>query len=91
MSDRSRRSKYDIYADTIETIARKGLCPLTRVTYGGNMPIDRAKKVLSFLVSHGFISEITEGDRKKYRATRWGLEYIETYKRLRKFFAALEV
>jgi len=38
-----RRTKYDIYADIIEVIVRKGLCPLTRISYGANMPVDRAK------------------------------------------------
>lgn len=90
MSDEQRRTKYDIYADIIETIARKGLCSLTRVSYGANMPVDRAKKELNFLVAHGFISEVSMEDSRKYRATKWGLEYLETFKRMRKFFAALE-
>jgi len=85
-----KRTKYDIYADIIETIAKKNLCSLTRISYGANMPVDRAKKTVNFLVSHGFITEITVDDRKKYRATKWGLEYLETFKRMRKFFAALE-
>jgi predicted transcriptional regulator len=53
------------------------------------MPVDRAKKELNFLVAHGFISEVNLEDSKKYRATKWGLEYVETFKRMRKFFAAL--
>jgi len=84
-----RRTRYDIYADTIEVIAKKGLCSLTRISYGANMPVDRAKKTLNFLSSHGFIREITVGDHKKYRAIKWGLEYLETFRRMRKFFAAL--
>ena len=90
MSDEQRRTKYDIYADIIEIIARKGLCSLTRVSYGANMPVDRAKKELNFLIAHGFIMEVAVEDSKKYRATKWGLEYLETFKRMRKFFAALE-
>jgi len=90
LSHERRRTKYDIYADSIEVIAKKGLCSLTRVSYGANMPVDRAKKTLSFLVSHGFVRELTVGDRRKYRATKWGLEYLETYKRMQRFFAALE-
>ena len=90
MSNERRRTKYDIYADSIEVIAKKGLSSLTRVSYGANMPVDRAKKTLNFLVSHGFVREIAVGDRKKYRATKWGLEYLETYKRMQRFFAALE-
>jgi len=85
-----KRTKYDIYADIIEMIAKKDLCSLTRISYGANMPVDRTKKSVNFLVSHGFIKEITVDGRKKYRATKWGLEYLEIFKRERKFFAALE-
>jgi predicted transcriptional regulator len=85
-----KRTKYDIYADIIEMIAKKDLCSLTRISYGANMPVDRTKKAVNFLVSHGFIREIAVDDHKKYRTTKWGLEYLETFKRMRKFFAALE-
>jgi predicted transcriptional regulator len=54
------------------------------------MPVDRAKKEVTFLVSHGFINEIVVDDSKKYRATKWGLEFLETFKRMQKFFSALE-
>jgi predicted transcriptional regulator len=54
------------------------------------MPVDRAKKEVNFLVSHGFIHEVAVDGSKKYRVTKWGLEYLETFKRMRKFFAALE-
>lgn len=90
MTLEQRRTKYDIYADVIEMVARKDLCSLTRISYGANMPVDRAKKVLSFLVSRGFLREVLVADSKKYRATKWGLEFLETYKRMQKFFAALE-
>lgn len=90
MSTERRRTKYDIYADIIEIVAKKGICSLTRVSYGANMPVDRTKKELNFLVEHGFISEVLINSAKKYRATKWGLEYLETFKRMRKFFAALE-
>ncbi|MEM2117623.1 MAG: winged helix-turn-helix domain-containing protein [Candidatus Bathyarchaeia archaeon] len=90
MSNEQRRTKYDIYANIIEIIARKGLCSLTRISYGANMPVDRTKKILNFLVSHGFVREVIVNDSKKYRATKRGLEYLETFKRMRKFFAALE-
>ena len=85
-----RRVKYDIYANVIEVIAKKGICSLTRISYGANMPVDRAKKVLEFLASRGFVKEIMVGDRKKYAATKRGIEFLESYKRMRKFFAALE-
>jgi predicted transcriptional regulator len=90
LSEERKRTKYDIYADVIEMVAKKDLCSLTRISYGANMPVDRAKKVVSFLVSHGFMREVDVGDHRKYRVTKWGMEYLETFKRMRKFFAALE-
>jgi len=45
---------------------------------------------LGFLASHGFVREHISGDVKKYGITRWGLEFLETYRRMRRFFAALE-
>ena len=90
MASKRRRSKYDIYADIIEVIVKKGLCSLTRVSYGANLPVDRAKKILGFLVSHGFVREASAGGRRKYRTTKWGLDYLETFKRMQRFFAALE-
>jgi len=90
LSEERRRTRYDIYADIIEIIVREGICSLTRISYGANMPVDRAKKEVTFLVSHGFINEIVVDDSKKYRATKWGLEFLETFKRMQKFFAALE-
>jgi predicted transcriptional regulator len=90
LSEERRRTKYDIYADIIEIVVRKGICSLTRISYGANMPVDRAKKEVTFLVSHGFINEIVVDDSKKYRATKWGLEFLETFKRMQKFFSALE-
>jgi predicted transcriptional regulator/KaiC/GvpD/RAD55 family RecA-like ATPase len=84
-----RRTKYDIYADIVEVIMKKGVCSLTRVSYASNLPVDRAKKSLEMLVSHGFIREIDVADHKKYQATKWGMEYLETHRRMKKFFAAL--
>jgi KaiC/GvpD/RAD55 family RecA-like ATPase len=42
------------------------------------------------LISHGFVRETDVGDHRKYRITERGLEFIETFKKMSKFFAALE-
>jgi predicted transcriptional regulator len=90
LSYEKRRTKYDIYADIIEAISKKGSCTLTRLSYGANMPVDRTKKEVKFLILHGFVNEAIVNASKKYKVTKWGLEYLETYKQMRKFFAALD-
>jgi len=85
-----RRTKYEIYADLLRTIAKRKQCTLTRASYGANLPVDRAKRFLHFLASKGFAKEETIDDSKIYKITKRGLEYLETFKQMRKLFAALE-
>lgn len=85
-----RRTRYEIYADLLDIVARKGACGVTRASYGANLPVDRAKKSLAFLASRGFVKEETLGDSTVYRITKRGLEYLEAFKQMRKLFAALD-
>lgn len=85
-----RRTRYEIYADLLGMVMRKkGLCSVTRASYGANLPVDRAKKFLHFLASRGFIREERVDGSVRYRITRRGLEYLETFRKMRKMFAAL--
>ena len=85
-----RRTKYEIYADLLGIVAKRGTCGVTRASYGANLPVDRAKKALAFLATRGFVKEDIIGDSKVYKVTKRGLEYLETFKQMRKLFAALE-
>jgi predicted transcriptional regulator len=85
-----RRTKYEIYSDLLRTIAKRPRCTLTRASYGANLPVDRAKKALQFLASKGFAKEENMGDYTVYKITKRGLEYLETFKQMRKLFAALD-
>ena len=85
-----RRTRYEIYADLIDIVARKGFCRVTRASYGANLPVDRAKKSLGFLASRGFLKEEDRGDSKIYKITKRGLEYLESFKQMRRLFAALD-
>ncbi|MFQ6065266.1 MAG: winged helix-turn-helix domain-containing protein [Candidatus Bathyarchaeia archaeon] len=83
-----RRTKYDIYADLLKTVMKRGSCGVTRASYGANLPIDRAKEFLKFLAFRGFVREVVD-DSSKYRITKRGIEYLEVSRKMRKMFAAL--
>jgi len=85
-----RRNKYEIYSELLDTVARKHSCRLTRASYGANLPVDRAKTMLTFLASRGFISESKVEGSTIFTITKRGLEYLETFKNMRKLFAALD-
>jgi predicted transcriptional regulator len=84
-----RRTKYEIYSELLEIVMKRVSCPVTRASYGANLPVDRAKKFLRFLASRGFVKEEIVDDSTRYRITKRGLEYLEAFKKMRKLFAAL--
>ena len=89
MQTLDRRTKYEIYSELLEIVMKRSSCPLTRASYGANLPVDRAKKFLRFLASRGFVKEEIIDDSTRYRITKRGLEYLEVFKKMRKLFAAL--
>jgi len=85
-----RRTRYEIYADLLDIVAMRGACRLTRASYAANLPVDRAKQSLTFLASRGFVKEENIDDSKVYKITKRGSEYLETFRQMRKLFAALD-
>jgi predicted transcriptional regulator len=72
-----RRTRYDIYMDTLETIRRKGLSAITRISYGANLPVDRAKEVVAFLTKRGLVKEEEYGNTRGFRITARGGEFLQ--------------
>jgi predicted transcriptional regulator len=62
--------------DTLETIRRKGVSPITRISYGANLPVDRAKDVVQFLSSRGLVKEEEYGSTRGFRITARGGEFL---------------
>ena len=73
----ARRSRYEIYLDTLETIRRRGAQGITRVSYGANLPVDRANEILDFLAGQGLVASEAFGSIKGYRLTARGGEFLQ--------------
>jgi len=80
-----KRTRYEIYLDVLGTVRRRGALPITRLSYGARLPVDRTKKVVEFLLSRGLLKEVIVGDRKLYRLTDRGGEFLEALRTVRKF------
>lgn len=72
-----RRTRYDIYRDTLQTIRRTGLSGITRISYGANLPVDRARDVLTYLSEKNLVKEENNGQRKAFRMTPRGGEFLQ--------------
>jgi len=80
-----RRTRYDIYSDILETILRKGVSGITRISYGANLPVDRAKRAVAFLAERGLVKEEEYGGTRGYRLTARGGEFLQALKTVKKY------
>ncbi len=77
-----KRSRYDIYAEIIRVIQIYGYCPLTKVARSTNLPVDRAKETIEYMVERGLLEEELDDGHRVYRLTVRGNQYLELYKRI---------
>ncbi len=83
-----RRTRYDIYMDTLDTIRRKGVSAITRISYGANLPVDRAKDVIKFLLERDLVKEEEYGSSRGYRMTARGGEFLQALQVVKKYLDA---
>ncbi|EMR73313.1 putative transcriptional regulator [Thaumarchaeota archaeon SCGC AB-539-E09] len=80
-----RRTRYDIYMDTLDTIRQKGVSAITRISYGANLPVDRAKNIVNFLLVRGLVREEEYGDTRGFRITARGGEFLQALQTVKKY------
>ncbi|MCW4049330.1 MAG: winged helix-turn-helix domain-containing protein [Candidatus Bathyarchaeota archaeon] len=80
-----RRTRYDIYQDVLETVRRKGATGITRISYGANLPVDRAKEVVQFLMKQKLVEMEEYGGNMKYTITGKGGQFLNALRTVKKF------
>lgn len=74
--------------DTLETIRRKGISAITRISYGANLPVDRAKEIVEFLLKRGLVKEEDYGGTRGYRITSRGGEFLQALQTVKMYLEA---
>jgi predicted transcriptional regulator len=87
--EKSKRSRIDLYAKVLEVIRQypEG-GRITRISYGVGVPIDRLKIMVDALCSYGLVQQLIEYDGAYFGVTARGLEFLETYWKMKRFLAA---
>jgi len=82
----TKRSKADLYAAVLEVLIRypEG-GKITRISYGVGAPIDRLRTILENLCSYGLVRKLTDDEQAYYFATPRGLEFLDTYWKMKGF------
>jgi len=97
MKAKPKRSKVDLYATILEVIRRypEG-GRITRVSYGVGVPVDRLKVMVDALTTNGLVRRIAVEEEEGreagaaycYGVTSRGLEFLETYWKMKGFLQA---
>lgn len=85
-----RRSKYEIFNEILQIIYYQSDLPLTRIARAANLPVDRAKPLLTFLLARNLIYDDEDNGLTIYRITPSGVEFLELFKRLEKLLPSDE-
>ena len=80
-----RRTKYEIYADILGVIMERGIMGVTRISYGSNLPVDRAKEALDFLEKKGMLKQVNISGNRGFMITARGGEYLQAHRTVKKF------
>jgi predicted transcriptional regulator len=80
-----RRTRYDIYQDILETVRNRGAIGITRISYGANLPVDRAKEAVEFLMDKNLLEEEEYGDYIKYTLTARGGQFLNALRTVKKY------
>jgi len=80
-----RRTRYEIYIDILDAVRRRGAMTITRISYSAQLPVDRTKHIVDFLISKGLLRGEDVGGRRIYILTDRGGAFLEALKTVRKF------
>jgi len=86
----SKRSKMELYAQILEVVTHypEGI-RITRLSYGVGVPVDRLKLLVESLCTHGLARRSTDEEGVYYGVTPRGLEFLDTYFRMKGFLDEL--
>ncbi len=77
-----KRNRIEIIVDILEVLKRQNNIRLLRISYGANLPFDRAKKLVEALAASGLLAITKTEDKVTYHITSRGLEFLEVQKKM---------
>jgi predicted transcriptional regulator len=85
-----KRNRIEILRDILEVLKRQNNIRLIRISYGANLPFDRAKKLIETLTITGLVGINKNGETITYYITSRGLEFLEVQKKMFGFLEELK-
>ena len=87
-----RRSKVSIFVDILRLIDKRGgMAKPTHILYGANLSHIRLNKYLNWLLQEQMIEVISKGDKRVYRITEKGRNFLKEFRKIEQFTDAFGI
>lgn len=77
-----RRSKYEIVSEILKISNKSEGVNITKIVYSANLNFKNAQKIIQELVKDDLLEVLNGEEKKRFRTTKKGLKFIESYKNL---------
>ena len=87
-----RRSKVSIFVDILRLIDKRGgMAKPTHILYGANLSHIRLNKYLNWLLHAQMLEVISKGDKRVYRITEKGRNFLKEFRKIEQFTDAFGI
>ena len=74
-----KRSKYEIAAKILKISNTPEGVNITKIVYSANLNFKNARQMISELLENGLLETLNGAGKKRYRATKKGVEFVDRY------------
>ncbi len=80
-----KRTKLEVIRDILEILQRNRQVKITHLIYKANLSNNSIKPYIEYLFKNQFIEEFKEGDKRYFKITQKGNEFLFEFKKIKIF------
>lgn len=80
-----KRTKLEVTRDILEVLQKNRQVKITHLIYKSNLSNNSIKSYLDNLIKNNLIEQIFNGDKKFFKITSRGLEFLQEFNRIKLF------
>ena len=82
---KSKRTKLEVIKDILEILLENREVKITHLIYKANLSNNSIKPHLEYLLKNKFIEEIFEDDKRLFKITAKGMEFLQEFNKIKIF------
>jgi predicted transcriptional regulator len=81
----TKRTKLEVTRDILEILQRNRQVKITHLIYKANLSNNSIKPYMEYLLKNGFMEEVTDKDKRFFKITSKGNEFLTEFSKIKIF------